>query len=118
MSPCSVCGLTSRSMWVANGKPACSMACASREGASQAQAIAAESRRDAATLTASLMADVEAGIRVLRTRDGVALTDAQIRDRAANVVSGLLGNYRIEPLTGVRYAYPTEEDFQSERRIR
>jgi len=72
-------------------------------GASQAQAIAAESRRDAATLTASLMADVEAGIRVLRTRDGVPLTDAQVRDRAANICSGLLGNYRIEPLTGVRY---------------
>jgi len=68
-------------------------------------------------LLASLVDDVAAGVRVLVTRDGVALTEAQIRDRARNVVCGLIGNYDIKPLVGVRYARPvvTEEDFKDER---
>lgn len=70
-------------------------------------------------LLASLVDDVAAGVRVLRTRDGVALTDEQITDRARNVVCGLIGNYRIEPLVGVRYARPvvTETAEQHAQRI-
>lgn len=42
------------------------------------------------------MVDVSAGIRVLQSRDGVRLTEAQIRERTRNIVMGLVGNYRIE----------------------
>jgi hypothetical protein len=42
--------------------------------------------------------DVAAGIRVLQTRDGIALTNEQILERARNIVAGLLGNYRIHSL--------------------
>jgi len=68
----------------------------------------------------TMVADVAQGVRVLRTRDGVPLTDAQIADRARNIVAALLGNYRIEPFTGVRYARPTvtEDDFAKDGRIR
>ena len=45
-----------------------------------------------------LLRDVTAGIRVLQTRDGVGLTEAQINERARNIVAGLIGNYRIESL--------------------
>lgn len=41
-----------------------------------------------------LLADVSAGLAVLRT-NGVEITDAQIAERAANIVMGLLGNYTI-----------------------
>jgi hypothetical protein len=72
------------------------------------------------SLMDSLMADVSAGLRVLVTRDGVPLTEDMVRERAANIVSGLVGNYDIKPWTGVRYARPvvTEEDFSNEGRIR
>ena len=42
------------------------------------------------------MVDVSAGIRVLQSRDGVRLTESQIRERTRNIVMGLVGNYRIE----------------------
>lgn len=45
-----------------------------------------------------LLADVSAGIRVLQSRDGVALSETQIRERARNIVMGLAMNYRIERL--------------------
>jgi hypothetical protein len=45
-----------------------------------------------------LLQDVAEGIRVLQTRDGVELTDAQILERARNIVTGLLGNYRIRSI--------------------
>ena len=45
-----------------------------------------------------LLRDVSAGIRVLQTRDGMDLSDAQITERARNIVAGLIGNYRIESL--------------------
>jgi hypothetical protein len=45
-----------------------------------------------------LVRDISEGIRVLATRDGVALTEGQILDRASNIVMGLMGNYRIESL--------------------
>ena len=47
-----------------------------------------------------LVRDISEGIRVLATRDGVPLTEAQILDRAANIVMGLMGNYRIRSWTG------------------
>jgi hypothetical protein len=53
-----------------------------------------------------LLQDVAEGIRVLQTRDGVELTDAQILERARNIVTGLLGNYRIRSLD-VREIQPT-----------
>ena len=45
-----------------------------------------------------LLQDVAEGIRVLQTRDGIKLTNAQILERARNIVAGLLGNYRIQSL--------------------
>ena len=45
-----------------------------------------------------LLADVSAGIRVLQSRDGLALSETQIRERARNIVMGLAINYRIELL--------------------
>jgi len=47
---------------------------------------------------ARLLTDVSAGIRVLKSRDGLPLTESQIRERAHNIVMGLLMNYRIEAL--------------------
>jgi uncharacterized protein YqiB (DUF1249 family) len=43
----------------------------------------------------SLLRDVAAGIRVLRDRDGVEITEAQVMERANNIVAGLEGNYHI-----------------------
>jgi hypothetical protein len=62
------------------------------------------------------VAVIAGGIRVLRTRDGVALTDAQIDERARNIATGLM----FTRLDGVRYARPvvTEADFKDEGRIR
>ena len=45
-----------------------------------------------------LLQDVADGIRVLQTRDGVELSDEQIIERARNIVTGLLGNYRIRSI--------------------
>jgi hypothetical protein len=45
-----------------------------------------------------LVEDIAEGIRVLQTRDGVALSDDQIAERARNIVTGLIGNYRIQSL--------------------
>src|SRR4051812_11265590 len=45
-----------------------------------------------------LLDDIAAGIRVLQTRDGIALSDEQILERARNIVAGLIGNYRIRSL--------------------
>jgi hypothetical protein len=45
-----------------------------------------------------LLQDVAEGIRVLQTRDGIDLTNEQILERARNIVTGLLGNYRIRSL--------------------
>jgi hypothetical protein len=61
---------------------------------------AARSRQKAAPspTVRLLLQDVAEGIRVLQTRDGVELTDEQILERARNIVTGLLGNYRIKPV--------------------
>jgi len=45
-----------------------------------------------------LLQDIAEGIRVLQTRDGIDLTDEQILERARNIVTGLLGNFRIRAL--------------------
>src|SRR5262245_37607352 len=45
-----------------------------------------------------LLQDIAEGIRVLQTRDGVDLSNEQILERARNIVTGLLGNYRIRSL--------------------
>jgi hypothetical protein len=45
-----------------------------------------------------LLEDIAAGIRVLQTRDGIALSDDQILERARNIVAGLIGNYQIRSL--------------------
>ncbi len=53
--------------------------------------------RSAVDLTMQrLLSDVEDGIRVLQSRDGFPLSDLQIRERARNIVMGLILNYRIE----------------------
>lgn len=46
-------------------------------------------------LARALIADVTAGILVLKTRDGVEITTGQAMERARNIVAGLLGNYDI-----------------------
>jgi hypothetical protein len=51
---------------------------------------------DAESLLDNLVADVASGIRVLRHRDGVLLSEDQVMDRARNVVAGLIGGYSIE----------------------
>jgi hypothetical protein len=45
-----------------------------------------------------LIDDLSAGIRVLRDRDGVALSDDLIRERASNHAAAVLGNYEIRSL--------------------
>jgi hypothetical protein len=45
-----------------------------------------------------LLDDVSAGIRVLRARDGITLSDDQIQERARNIVMAIVGNYRIESI--------------------
>lgn len=47
------------------------------------------------SLVDSLVSDIAMGIRVLRTRDGVWITEDQVLDRARNIAQGLIGNYRI-----------------------
>jgi len=75
-----------------------------------------EAKREALVTVAALVSDVSAGLRVLRTRDGVPLTEAQVSDRARNIVAGLIGNYRIERLDGVTYSEAREApDFTDER---
>ena len=61
---------------------------------------AARSRQKAAPspTVRLLLQDVAEGIRVLQTRDGIELTDEQILERARNIVTGLLGNYRIRSI--------------------
>lgn len=46
------------------------------------------------------------GIRVLRTRDGVPLTEDQISERARNIATGLM----FTRLDGVRYARPAMDE--------
>jgi hypothetical protein len=78
-------------------------------------------RREEEAMVQQLLADVSAGLRVLRTRDGLPVTEEMVAERSANIVCALVGNYRIEPLTGVSYArrpVVTEEDFKNEGRIR
>ena len=53
-----------------------------------------------------LLQDVAEGIRVLQTRDGVLLTNEQILERARNIVTGLLGNYRIRSLEAREFRAP------------
>lgn len=48
-------------------------------------------------LVAALLKDVSDGVRVLRER-GVLLSDAQILERARNIVNGLICNYEIKPV--------------------
>jgi hypothetical protein len=48
-----------------------------------------------ATLLDDLVSDVEAGIRVLRDRDGLAISNEQLLERARNIVTGLVGGYDI-----------------------
>ena len=45
-----------------------------------------------------LLQDVAAGIRVLRSRDGLDISDDLILERARNIVTALIGNYRIASL--------------------
>jgi hypothetical protein len=45
-----------------------------------------------------LVAEIAAGVDILRSRDGVVMTEEQARERGANIAARILGNYRIEPL--------------------
>lgn len=50
-------------------------------------------------LISALMKDVAEGLEVLRARDGVELTDAQIEERCRNIVTGLVNNYFVSALS-------------------
>jgi hypothetical protein len=54
-----------------------------------------------------LLEDVADGLRVLKTRDGLALSDDQIVERARNIVAGLIGNYRIQSLDAAEKREPS-----------
>ena len=54
-----------------------------------------------------LLQDVAAGLRVLRTRDGLDISDDQVLERARNIVTGLVGNYRIASLDPTTAPAPT-----------
>jgi hypothetical protein len=69
-------------------------------GAAEARTIAADSRHEA-NETIRIVAD---GIRVLRTRDGVPLSEEQIIERARNIATGLM----FLRLDGVRFATANE----------
>lgn len=57
----------------------------------------ARREREEAMQTVAIVAD---GLRVLRTRDGVPLTEDMIEERARNIAAGLIG---MVPLAGVRF---------------
>lgn len=57
-----------------------------------------------------LLHDVAEGIRVLQSRDGIELSESQIRERARNIVMGLVGNYRIESLEDELLRQPLHDD--------
>jgi hypothetical protein len=69
-----------------------------RREASRARPKAAKAALPPAPTVRLLLQDIAEGIRVLQTRDGVDLTNEQILERARNIVTGLLGNYRIRSL--------------------
>lgn len=47
---------------------------------------------------ARLLALIEDGLRVLRTRDGLPVSDEQCQERANNIAAALLGHHLIVPL--------------------
>jgi hypothetical protein len=49
-------------------------------------------------LVRRLIDDLSAGIRVLRDRDGLVLSDDLIRERASNLAAAVLGNYEVRSL--------------------
>ena len=49
-------------------------------------------------LTRKLINDLSAGLRVLRDRDGLVLSDDLIGERAANLAAAVLGNYEVRSL--------------------
>ena len=61
-------------------------------------AIEALERPRPTPTVAAMTRDIAAGIRVLVTRDGVALSEEQVMERTNNIVTGLLGNFTIEAL--------------------
>lgn len=66
------------------------------------------SEREQAAEAVAIIAD---GLRVLRTRDGVPLTEDQVMERARNIAMGLTGIR----LDGVRFAARRAPDFTDER---
>jgi hypothetical protein len=79
--------------WAAYGEEAVALARLERERAEQ------------------VTRDIADGIRVLRTRDGVPLTDDMIDERARNIAAGLTGI----PLAGVRFGVRQAPDFADGR---
>jgi hypothetical protein len=51
------------------------------------------------SLLDSVVQDVEDGILVFLYRDGMQITREQARERARNIVAGLVGNYKVEELS-------------------
>jgi hypothetical protein len=66
-----------------------------------AQRAAAKREREAQAMELSLtvdqlLADAKANLLVLRTLHNVPISDAQIEERANNLIQGLIGNYEIK----------------------
>lgn len=57
---------------------------------------ATDERAEQKALIASMVRDVEDGIRVLNTRCGYTVAETDITERARNIVTGLIGNYVIK----------------------
>ena len=52
----------------------------------------------AGSVTAELRTLLSAGLRVLRERDGLPLSEEQISERTYNLLAAILGNYEVRPL--------------------
>ena len=59
--------------------------------------------------TKEMVRVVAEGIRVLRTRDGVQLTEVQVMERAKNIVMGLLGILPVDPYARTKTEKTTDE---------
>jgi hypothetical protein len=49
-------------------------------------------------LVDQLVEDVAAGVRVLRTRDGLPVSESQVMDRARNIVQAIIGTHSVTRL--------------------
>jgi len=49
-------------------------------------------------LAEAIVADIAAGLFVLRDRDGIAIAPGLVLERARNIAAAILGNYDVKPI--------------------